>query len=267
VDVDQDFLKTFKIDLVQGRNFSLEQQTDGEAYLINESLAALLGWDNPLGKIIRRNGDHPIIGVVKNFNYASLHSPVEPLILTNHPWQGRFANLTIRIEPSDGSKTLASIQETWKRITPGIPFEHWFLSDGYAYLYADERRFNMILSYFSGVALVIGLFGLYSLTAFSIENRTKEIGIRKVLGATVTHLVSLVFREFAVLLMISCVLAAPIAYALMSRWLQHFAYRIEIHLPIFLFVATLTLALAAATVSYHAIRAALADPVKSLRYE
>ncbi|HEX7342808.1 MAG TPA: FtsX-like permease family protein, partial [bacterium] len=181
--------------------------------------------------------------------------------------QDRFANLTIRIETSDVQKTLASMQETWKRITPGIPFEYWFLSEGYSYLYADEKRFNMIISYFSCVALIIGLFGLYSLTAFSVENRTKEIGIRKVLGATVANLVSLIFKEFAVLLMISCAIAAPIAYAIMSQWLQHFAYRIEINLLIFLIVATLTLVMAAATVSYHAIKAALADPVKSLRYE
>jgi len=267
VDVDQDFLKTFGINLVQGRNFASEQRTDEEAYLINESLTALLRWDNPIGKIIRRNGDHPIIGVVKNFNYASLHSPVEPLILTNHPWQDRFANLSIRIESSDVQKTLASLERTWKGITPDIPFEYWFLSDGYSYLYADEKRFDMIITYFSGVALIIGLFGLYSLTAFSVENRTKEIGIRKVLGATVASLVDLVFREFAVLLIISCAIAAPIAYAIMSRWLQHFAYRIEINLLIFLVVAILILGLAAATVSYHAIKAALANPVKSLRYE
>ncbi len=267
VDIDEDFLKTFDIKLVNGRNFSKEFPTDREAYLINESLAELLSWDDPLGKIIRRNGDHKIIGVAANFHYATLYDKVEPLIITNRPWRDRFDNLSIKIGMSNVSGTLGAMEETWQRFAPAVPFEYWFLDESFDSLYRSEQRFREIFFYFCCLALFIALLGLFGLASCSVEQRTKEIGVRKVLGATAMGITSLLSKDFLKLVIVANIISWPISWFAMNHWLQGFAYRIEIGWWAFLLAGGLALLIALLTVSTQAIRVAVANPVESLRYE
>ena len=267
VDVDETFLETYDIALAAGRNFSHERSTDEHAYLINATLAKTLSWDNPLRKIIRRNGDHAVIGVVKDFHYSTLHERIEPLILTNRPWDDKYNYVSIRVRSADVAETIASVQQTFTNMFPEVPFEYWFLDEAFDMLYRSEERFQLILFCFTSLALIIALLGLLSLASLSIEQRTKEIGVRKVLGATVEDLIVSLSRGFMKLVFISIVIASPIAWFIVNTWLQHFSYRTEVTPWTFVVVGLVALGIALLAVSYRSLRAALANPVESLRYE
>ena len=269
-----DFLETLEIELVAGRNFSPASPTDlSGGFILNETAVKALGWDDPLGKTLewspgvghetRKRGE--VIGVVKDYHLMSLHETIEPLVLHIEPrW---FRTLAVRIQGEDIPETLAFLEKTWQKFDPDNAFEYTFLDEGFARQYEADARLGSIFGYFSLLAVAIACLGLFGLAAFSAERRTKEIGVRKVLGASITGIVALLSKDFLRLVLIGFVVASPLAYFGMSRWLESFAYRTEISGWIFLVAGLLALAIALLTVGYQAVRAALADPVKSMRYE
>jgi putative ABC transport system permease protein len=267
LDADEHFLETYGIDLLKGRNFSQEFATDRDAYLINETLAQQLGWDDPLGRTIRRNGDRRVIGVVKDFQFATLHNKIEPLLITNTPWRNEFAFLSIKISTNDIRGTLGSIEKVYKKFSPSIPFEYFFLDDAFDTLYKSEERFEKIFQYFSLLAICIALLGLFSLSAYSAQQKSKEIGIRKVLGASVPQILSLFSRETVILIFTANVVACPVAFFVIRRWLENFAYRGRISAWAFAIAFAGSTAAAFLTISYQSLKAALKKPVEELRSE
>lgn len=267
LDADEHFLETYGIDLVKGRNFSKEFATDKEAYLINETLARQLGWEDPLGKTIRRNGDRTVIGVVKDFQFATLHNTIAPLLITNTPWGNEFGYLSVKLKNEDIPGTLGAIAKVYERFSPSIPFEYFFLDDAFDRLYRSEERFERIFLYFSLLAVCIALLGLFSLSAYSAQQKSKEIGIRKVLGATAPQILSLFSRETIVLIIAANVLACPIALFVIQRWLGNFAYRGGISLWAFVLAFFGSIAAAILTISYQSLKSAMRKPADELRSE
>ncbi len=267
VDTDHNFLEAYGIKLSEGRSFIPGMTSDSSAYLINEALAKQLGWDNPIGKTITRNGKHKIIGLVKNFNYSSLHSQIGPLIITEKPYSNLFSFVSVKISPDNISGTLAQIKKSWDKSNHTSVFEYSFLSDEINQLYKPENNFRQIFLTFASVAIILALFGLFSLASLSTEQKTKEIGIRKVLGDTSAGITIRLLKEYFVFVIIANIIAWPLAYYFINSWLNNFVYRININWLLFLATGVITLLVAMGTVIWQAIRAASADPVKSIRYE
>lgn len=267
LDADEHFLETYGISVVKGRNFSLEFATDKDAYLINETLARQLGWDDPIGKRISRNGDREVIGVVEDFKFATLHNDVGPLLITNTPWKDEFQYLSIKINTSDIRGTLGSIQRIYKQFSPLLPFDYFFLDDAFDRLYRSEERFERIFQYFSLLAICIALLGLFSLSAYTAHQKSKEIGIRKVLGASVPQILSLFSKEMIVLIVLANAFAFPIAFFVIQRWLGSFVYRTSISAWAFVLAFVGSLAAAFVTISYHSLKAAMKKPAEELRSE
>jgi putative ABC transport system permease protein len=267
VDADEDFLKTYNIPLVNGKNFSSERLFDKNGYLINETLAGQLGWTDAVGKKIQRNGEHEVIGVVKDFHFASLHDEIEPLLITNKPWQDKFDYLAVHYNSGHVSQLLASIKTRWQKIVSDTPFDYWFLNDSYNQLYRSEQQFQHAFLYSAVLAIVLAVLGILGLITFSIEQRTKEIGVRKVLGAGSLSVAGLLSKDFLKLVVIANIVALPVAWYFMNKWLQDFANRIELSWWIFLLAGLLAIMIALLTVGMKAIKAALVNPVKNLRTE
>jgi len=267
VDADEQFFDTYGLSVIKGRSFSSERKTDKDTYLINESLASMLGWGDPVGKTIRRGGDHTVIGVVRDFHYATLHDKIEPLIITNKPWRDRYSVLSVRTNSKDIPELVTGLRAVWQRVIPSTPFEFSFLDDELNTLYRTERRFEELFFSFSMLAIVIALMGLVGLASFSAEQRTKEIGIRKVLGASTQGVVSLLSRDFIKLIAAANLLAWPTAYLFSQRWLEDFAYRMEMPWGVFVLAGGGVLLLGLFVIGVQAIKAASANPVESLRYE
>ena len=280
--VDYDFLETMGIEVIDGRSFSRDMPADEEdAFLLNEAAwrqaRQRLGptWDAPVGKKIDRytrddlawvlGKPGQVIGVVQDFHYQSLHYQIAPLVLQLNP-QSRD-HFAVRLQTDDAPGTLARLEATWRAFLPERPFEYYFLDAAFDALYRAERRMATLLSVFTGLSLIIACLGLFGLAAFTAEQRTKEIGIRKTLGASLADIVVLLSKGFAQLVLVAFVVAVPLAYFVLSRWLQNFAYRIDLSWPIFLIAGLSALLVALLTVSYQAVKAALTDPVDSLRYE
>lgn len=270
--VDHEFIRTFNMNIVQGRDFSREFSTDSMATIINETAANMLGWDNPIGKRIgvagsSRSGKYQyftVVGVVRNFHFDSMREAIMPLALYLQP-SSEFLAVCLRAE--NVSEQIHSIRELWNKYLPGYPFEFSLLDDRFDNLYKSELRSGRILSIFSALAVIISCLGLFGLSAYTAEQRTKEIGIRKVLGATVPEILLLLSKEFSRLVSIGFLIAAPLSYFLMRNWLRDFAYRTSINIWPFLISVTLALFIAFVTVSYYTIRLALSNPAESLRYE
>jgi putative ABC transport system permease protein len=267
LDIDLHFLETYDIEVVQGRNFSRDFATDKEAYLINQTLAKQLGWDDPLGKTIARNGEWKVIGVVKDFQFATLHDRIEPLLITSNPWGNRFRYLSIKINTPDIPQTLAAIETVNKKFSPVIPFEYFFLDDAFDRLYKNEERFEKIFRYFSFLAILIALLGLFSLSAYSAQQKAKEIGIRKVLGATIPSILGMFSKEMLILIFAANVAAAPVAFYVINRWLEYYAYRMTIGAEAFVLAFMGSLIAAFTTISYQSLKAAFKKPVEELRAE
>ena len=265
---DFDLLETYGMEMVAGRFFSEDRPTDAtNAIVINEALARSLGWDDPVGKRLDAPGEvenGTVIGVIKDFHFESLHQAVAPLLLYYAPRRG---NLSLRLTGTDLPATLAFIGETWARFDPAYPFEYAFVNRAVAQLYQSEQRLMQTLSLFAVLAIFIACLGLFGLASFTAEQRTKEIGVRKVLGASVASIVLLLSKDFARLVVFALLIASPMAYLAAQQWLEDFAYRIEISWAIFLGAGLVALLVAILTVGYQAIRAALSDPVTALRYE
>lgn len=268
---DFDFIPTMNIEVAEGRNFSKEFLTDSGAVLINETAARIMGIQKPLEHHIieldpdkKENAHYPIIGVVKDFHFESLHQPIRPMIIFS-TWRGSYLN--IRLQEGDPKPMLQAIESTWNRFLPGEPFVYSFLDEDFDALYRTEYRVSKIITVFSALAIFIACLGLLGLAAFTTEQRTKEIGVRKVLGASVAHIITLLSRDFLKLVTIAFVFAAPIAYWGMHIWLQDFAYRTSIGATVFILSGVLAVAVAFLTVAYQAIKAATSNPVNALKYE
>ncbi len=265
--VDYDFTETLKIDIVDGRGFSREFPTDvREACLVNEEMAKLMELESVDGASIKYySNEIKIIGVMKNFHFKPLFNLIEPLFLRLDPEEIR--SVLIRIPAENISSSLAFIENTWKRVIPLFPFEFNFLEETVDRTYRRIERTGKLTNNFTILAVFIACLGLFGLASFMAEQRTKEIGIRKVIGASVSNIILLLMKEFTKYVLIANIIAWPVAYYFMNRWLENFPYRTKFGLDIFIFSATLTFILALLTVSYQSIKATVANPVDSLRYE
>ncbi len=268
--VDEAFLDTYNLELTAGRNFSLSVTTDtSQAFILNETAVKRLGWTEPIGKEFgwaahnREKGT--VIGVVKDFHNRSLHEVIRPVAIAM--WQPKFNVLSLKIRGTDIDETLKYIGEIWRKYIPEKPFEYRFLDENLASSYLAEQRIGTLITVFAGLAIIIACLGLFGLAAFTAEQRTKEIGIRKTLGASVPNIVRLLSREVVILVLLANLIAFPLAYWVMNEWLAGFAYRIDLGALIFVLSGLLTMAIAIMTVSTQAIRAALTDPATALRYE
>jgi putative ABC transport system permease protein len=267
VDVDDQFFATYGLRVTRGRFFLADSPSDRDAFIINETLARMLEWSEPLAKTIRRDGDHTVIGVVRDFHFAALHDKIGPLIITRKPWEDKYSVLSVRLNTAETRATIAAIRGAWDRIVPASPFSYYFLDEAYDRIYRSEERFQSILAGGSLLAIGIATMGLLGLVTLSVRQRTKEIGMRKVLGSTATGIVRLMAGEYAKLILVANIIAVPLAAYAMNRWLENFAYRIA--LPWWAFVAAGGIATAVALLAagLQSLKAALANPVISLRYE
>jgi len=279
--IDYDFLDTYEIELVAGRNFSEEYPADlkigdeqefPKSIIINQQAVRRFGWEDPIGKrVIQVFGEerryYTVVGVVKDFHFSSLRNSIKPMNFFLWPESNRY--VSIKMHPQNISATLEFIEETWTKMAPESPLEYFFLDTVFERSYRSEERLQKLFGYFSGLAIFIACLGLFGLASFAAAQRTKEIGIRKVLGASETSLVVLLSKEFTVLVLLASFVAWPLAYLVMRNWLRGFAYRIDLngHLGLFLLAAGAALLIAWLTVGFHAVKAALTNPIESLRYE
>jgi putative ABC transport system permease protein len=262
-----EFLDTFKIELVSGRNFSREFGQEKDAILINEATAKAFGWDDGVGKKIVAPGEQgsaeTVIGVIKDYHFESLHHRISPLLI--RLWDG--PPNCVRIRSGNISATIEFIKNTWKKFVPEETFRYSFLDENLMTLYKAEETTRTLTQIFSLLAIMIACLGLFGLAAFTAEQRTKEIGIRKVLGASVLGIVGLLSKEFARWVGISIIFAWPVAWFAIRSWLKSFAFHTRIGVDAFFLGGFLAILIAVVTVSYQALKASLADPIDSLRYE
>jgi putative ABC transport system permease protein len=271
VAIDQDFIPTYKIDMVAGRNFSKDYSTDTTAFIINVSAAKSMGFTDlkeAIGKQIQYgNRKGLIVGVVQDFNFESVHQSILPMIFTMPSLEERYNDLSIKVNGANLKEGLAHIEKVWNRFLPQRPYEYSFLDERFGLLYEREQKQSQLFTTFSVLAILIGCLGLFGLASFTALQRTKEIGVRKVLGASVTGIVGLLSKEFLKLVLVANLIAWPVAWYAMSLWLDDFAYKISINPLTFVIAAILALLIALLTVSYQSIKAALTNPVTSLRSE
>ncbi len=274
INVDHDYLKTMKLELIAGRNFSDEFPSDqNNSILVNESAVKRFGWENAIGKKITEltanNPTKTVIGVVNDFHYAPLYFEIDPLIIENEEdsEDHRINYFLVSIAPTDINKSIDYIQSILENENSLIPYEFFFLDDEFNNIYHSEMRLSRIFSYFTTIAILLACLGLFGLAAYTAEQRTREIGIRKVLGATVNSIVFMLTREFIKWVLLANIVAWPIIYYAMNKWLQNFAYHINMSWWIFVLSGMMALVIALLTVSYQAVRVATANPVESLRYE
>ncbi len=274
VATDYDFIPTYGIKMLAGRNFSREYGTDTSNFVINEAAVYAVGWKSPQ-EAIGKNFNYGfikghIIGVMRDFNFESLHQKIKPMIfiMPRSSANNSYYNaISVKITGSNVSSALSTLKDTWQKYLPDLPYQYSFLDEKFAQLYQAEQRQESIFTVFACIAIFIACLGLFGLSAFTITQRVKEIGVRKVLGANVVSIVTLLSKEFLKLVLISAVIAFPVAWYAMSKWLEDFAYRVDIHWWVFILSGILTLLVALATVSFQAVKAALANPVNSLRSE
>jgi putative ABC transport system permease protein len=269
--VDYDYLDVFGLELLKGRNFSRDFASDitgGGAYILNETVVRQLGWKNPIGKKFRfthRSEMGTVVGVVRDFHNLPFNRRSGPVVLAlscPHPWY-----LSIKIHSEDILETMSSIERIWDKFSNGWPFEYSFMDEAYDQMYKSEIRMNHLFRSFSALAIFLSCLGLFGLASFTAERRTKEIGIRKVLGASAPGIFMLLSRGLSKWVLLANIIAWPVAYYFMNRWLQNFAYRIGLSVWIFMLSGLAAFCIALFTVSYQSIKAATANPVESLRYE
>ncbi len=265
--VGEHYVEALGLEVVQGRNFAPEEfPSDSTAFLINRSAASILGWKNPVGKrMVLAGREGGVIGVVEDFHYQSLRHRIEPLVLPFLRWSRDY--VVVRLHPANEADVVSSVRGLWEEFAPDQPFEFSFLDSDYLRLYENEQRMIRVVQVFSGLVIFIACLGLLGLASFAAAKRKTEIGIRKVLGATVANIVFLLTRDFARHVLIAFVFTSPIAYYVLSRWLQDFAYRSNIEWWMFAASGGLAMGIALLTVSGQAIRAATANPVEALRSE
>ncbi len=269
--VDEDYLGTLGIRLKSGRNFSKQMPTDSSAIIINETAAKQLSYANPLNQLLygpednflKKIATYHVIGVIKDFNFRSLRQNVTPMFLRLREDRGA---LSIRIRAgADISAVLAQVSDKWKSLSPNEEFAYSFMEQDFDGLYRAEQRIGKIFLAFSSLAILIACLGLFGLVAYAAEQRTREIGIRKVLGAGIPTIVRMLSKDFFRLVLLSIIIASPLAWLAMHKWLQGFAYRVDISIWIFIIAGLIALLIAMLTVSFQTIRSAMANPVKSLK--
>jgi len=272
ISADRDFAETYQLQTVQGRLFSPEISTDTSACLINKHAAALLDFEIgsgnrliEIGRTVDEANFSEIIGIVKDFHMLSLHEPMRGIVVYNRP--AAYNYLAIRLNTDNIRETVEFVENTWKKFAPDKGFEHYFFDEHFNEYYKAEMQTGQVFSIFAGLAILIACLGLFGLASFMAERKTKEIGIRKTLGASVSGITIVLVQEFTKWVIIANIVAWPAAYFLMRGWLQDFAYRISLEWWVFLLSSLIALTIAILTVSFHAVKAALSDPVKSLRYE
>jgi ABC-type antimicrobial peptide transport system permease subunit len=266
--VSYEFGKTVNWKIKEGRDFSKDFATDSSAFILNESAVKFLGFKEPVGKILKwENKPYTIIGVVTDIMQESPFYPVRPSLYRVEA-DSNMWNMILRLNPKQNAKqSLSKIEEVWKRFVPAVPFEYKFVDEEFGNKFSAEERIGKLASYFAALAIFISCLGLFGMASFVAEQRTKEIGIRKVLGASVVNLWRLLSKEFMLLVLLSCFIAAPIAYYYLNNWLTNYDYRIEIRWPVFVLAGIAALAITLITVSFQAIKAAIANPIRSLRTE
>lgn len=267
VDVDDAFMQQYDLQLLDGRFFSEEQSTDNQGYVINETLAKQLSWETPIGKKINRNGEHRVIGVVKDFHFASLHNQIQPLIITNQPYQGQFDYLSIKLQAGNLGDQMKEVKAGWQQIFPDTPFNYFFLDDEIDQLYRSIANFRILFLCFAGLSIFIALMGIWALASLRVIKRTKEVGIRKILGASSWNILTLLSSDFLRMVCLSLMVAFPIAWWYMHRWLEQFAYQNGISWWIFLVAGLGLLIITFTTVGLKAIQASNVNPVEALRNE
>lgn len=277
--VDYDYIKTLGLQLVAGRDFLKDHSTDAEeAFVINETAVKELGFETPENAIGQQlawdkwipDSAHPVkrgkvIGIVKDFHYKSLHEKVSTAVLEIYPQV--VSKIAVKVKTADLQNTLSFIKSAWNKFSPDYPLDYNFLDENFDKMYKSEDKLSSLLWIFTAMAIFVGCMGLFGLAAFSAEQRTKEIGIRKVLGASVMSIVTMLSKSFLRPVFIASVLAFPAAWWAMNKWLEDFPYRVNISWWVFVIAGVAALLTALLTVSYQAIKAAIANPVKSLRTE
>jgi putative ABC transport system permease protein len=275
--VDADYIETLGMEILQGRNFSQEMETDRNTVILNESAARKFGFEHPVGEVIsiyRSNDDgsidqdtileFEIIGIVKDFHYQSLRDNITPLGLF---FESSYGNIAFKISEADAGEAIQVLEDGWSERAAGQPFKYSFLDERFDLMYRAENRVQNLMASFSVLAILISCLGLFGLSAFSAERRSKEIGIRKILGAGISTILGLISMEFLRLILISFMIAIPIAYFVMEQWLQEFTYRTEIGLTVFILAGLGTMLVALITVSWQSLKVAMLNPVKTLRNE
>jgi putative ABC transport system permease protein len=275
--VDLDFTKTMKMQLVAGRDFQqsdfamMDTSNNGEnfrvPYIINESLLKRIGWTpgQAIGKIINKGVEGPVVGVIKDFNFSSLREPIGPMLI--FLGRGYSRAFMARINGQDMRPTLGRLEMMWKQRIPDRPFTYHFLDEDYNKLYVGEQRSSTLFTVAATLAILLACLGLFGLAAFTTVQRTKEIGIRRVLGANITSITMLIAKNFLIMIGIAILIAIPLAWYAGNQWLQDFAFRIPVQGWIFIAASVATILIALVTVGFHSVRSALMNPVKSLRTE
>ncbi|MFK7934576.1 MAG: ABC transporter permease, partial [Saprospiraceae bacterium] len=258
------FLELMQMELVAGRDFNPAIARDSFNYIINEKAQQAMGFDDPIGKELSFwGGKGNIIGVVKGFHSSSLYSPIAPLVIQIRPdWNG---TLFIKTQPNQTAAALAALEEVHSRLNPAYPFDYQFLDKDYAAVYKSEQTVGQLAFIFSLFAILIAGMGLLGLSIFAVQHRLKEISVRKVLGADIGQLVTLLSRDFVLLMLIAFAVASPIAYFVMENWLGNFAFRTELGWEVFLFAGGITLLIAVLTVGFYALKVATVNPIQPLR--
>ena len=269
--IDEELISTLGFEIVEGRAFSADRPSDEtESIIVNETLVANMGWENPIGELLPWKGqENPstVVGVVKDFHYQSLETEIQPMLFHMDPEQGGIADIAIKIEEGMIPEALESLKSVWTQVAPSTPFDYWFLDDAVARQYEQYQQWLKIMGVSTFIAILIACLGLFGLAGLTAINKTKEIGIRKVLGAGIDQIILLLNKDIVLLIVISLVIAGPASWYIMEKWLSDFAYRITIDAGVFIMSAISALVIAIATVSYHSIKAAIANPVESLRTE
>jgi putative ABC transport system permease protein len=267
--VGMDFISLHEIELVNGRDFNPELSTDSASIIVNEAFVKAMGLTNPLEEKIRIWGENSqpmsIIGVVKDFNFQSLHSKVAPALLTSSKLNSIF--WSIKVAPGYAKEAIEYASNAWRNIEPNYPFVHMFLEDNLADFYVQEQLLENAVQTFAIICIFIACLGIYGMTTYTIEQKAKEIGIRKVLGASVRQLVHLVNQRFIILFVVASVLSVPLVYYAISEWLAGYAYHIKIGTGSFLLSSLIVFVIVVMTVSSQALRAASSNPVRSLQSE
>jgi putative ABC transport system permease protein len=273
---DYDFAKTFQIKMAEGRYYSKDHAVDTvTSIVINEAAAKELQLTKPyvgkqlvqINRTVETSRTFDVIGVVKDFNFESLHNNIRPMVIFLFRQGGFGRYVAAKVKPENIQSTLSYMKDTWEKFAGNQEFEYTFFDDDFAKIYESEQRTGKIFTSFSVLAIFIACLGLLGLAAFTTEQRTKEIGIRKAMGASISSILFLLSKEFAKWVVIANIIAWPLAYFVMNKWLQDFAYRIDIHFSIFFYSGIIALFIAVITVSTQALKAAMTNPVESLRYE
>lgn len=267
--VSYDYLKTMGIMLKEGRDFSRMMASDTAAIIINEAAAKAFGLEDPLNSLIEvgENTTYHVIGVTENFHFQSLDKKIAPLVMLLYGEVDELGIIEVRMQGQDMVSMVADLENNWKQFAPDVPFDYTFLDETFDALFKNYQQLSKIVTLFAGLAILIACLGLLALAAFMAEQRTKEIGIRKVMGASVKDIVLMLSGNFTKLIVLAFIIAIPLAYLAMQQWLQDFAYRIDISIWTFMIAGALAILIAWLTISYQAVKAARSNPVEALRYE